>query len=139
MVSILVAVVIKLAKLALTDGPLELSACNIFHCILFLSQSVDAVQLALKLDGSKLQGRSIRVKRSLKKSENNAVKGRSGKGPAPERERHQGRIGSPKKFSRQQRATRISTSFSGIKVDPNVKTKKKQVKKKVKPKKSVHI
>lgn len=113
--------------------------CEIFHFILFLSQSADAVQLALKLDGSKLQGRRIRVKRSLKESENKGAKGRSGKGPAPERERHQGRIGPPKKFSRQQRTSKIYTSFSGIKVDPNVKTKKNQAKKKVRPKKSVHI
>ncbi|TNM85640.1 hypothetical protein fugu_007911 [Takifugu bimaculatus] len=102
------------------------------------SSSADAVQLALKLDGSKLQGRRIRVRRSLKESENKGAKGRFGKGPAPERERHQGRIGSPKKFSRQQRTSKIYTSFSGIKVDPNVKTKKNQAKK-VKPKKSVHI
>uniref|UniRef100_H2TU41 RNA binding motif protein 34 n=1 Tax=Takifugu rubripes TaxID=31033 RepID=H2TU41_TAKRU len=107
-----------------------------FGYILF--KSADAVQLALKLDGSKLQGRRIRVRRSLKESENKGAKGRFGKGPAPERERHQGRIGSPKKFSRQQRTSKIYTSFSGIKVDPNVKTKKNQAKK-VKPKKSVHI
>lgn len=74
------------------------------------------------------------MKRSLKKSENKAAKGRSAKGPAP----RQGRVG-PNKFSGQQRSTKMSSSFSGIKVDPNVKTKKKRAKKKVKPKKSVHI
>lgn len=128
-----------LVKLALTYVPLELSVCEIFHFILLLSQSADAVQLALKLDGSKLQGRKIRVKRSLKESENKGAKGWSGKGPAPGRERHRGRIGSLKKFSGQQRTSKVYTSFSGIKVDPNVKTKKNQAKKKVKPKKSVHI
>lgn len=104
-----------------------------------LSQSADAVQLALKLDGRKLEGRRIRVRRSLKESENKGAKGRSGKGPAPKRERHQGRVGSPNKFSHQQRTSKIYTSFSGIKVDPNVKTKKNHAKKKVKHVKSVHI
>lgn len=93
-------------------------------------QSSDAVQLALKLDGSKLEGRSIRVKRSLKKSENKAAKGGSAKGPAPERARRQRRVGARRKSS---------ASFSGIKVDPNTKTKKKQAKKRAKPKRSVHI
>uniref|UniRef100_H3CF42 RRM domain-containing protein n=1 Tax=Tetraodon nigroviridis TaxID=99883 RepID=H3CF42_TETNG len=97
-----------------------------FGYVLF--ESADAVQLALKLDGSKLEGRSIRVKRSLKKSENKAAQGRPPRGPAPARQR---RLGAPR---------RSSASFSGIKVDPNTKTKKKQVKKKKgKPKKSVHV
>lgn len=65
------------------------------------------------------------MKRSLKKSENKGAKG-----PAPERARRQRRIGAPRKSS---------ASFSGIKVDPNTKTKKKQAKKKAKPKKSVHV
>lgn len=93
-------------------------------------QSADAVQLALKLDGSTLEGRSIRVKRSLKKSQNQAVQGRAARGPAPERARHQRRLGAP----------RSSAPFSGIRVDPNSKTKKKQKKKtKAKRKKSVHL
>uniref|UniRef100_H3C6B3 RRM domain-containing protein n=1 Tax=Tetraodon nigroviridis TaxID=99883 RepID=H3C6B3_TETNG len=55
-----------------------------FGYVLF--ESADAVQLALKLDGSKLEGRSIRVKRSLKKSENKAAQA----GRAEERSRRSG-------------------------------------------------
>lgn len=92
-------------------------------------QSADAVQLALKLDGSKLDGRSIRVKRSLKNGQKETARGRRSKGPAPERAR-QRRAGPPH---------RSSASFSGVRVDPNTKMKKKQTKKKARPSKRVHV
>lgn len=102
--------------------------------MVLLLQSSDSVQLALKLDGSKLDGRSIRVKRSVKKektkSGSRGTTGRTSrgraKGPAH---------GSGKKFSGNQ--TR-STSFKGQMVDLKEKTKKRQ-KKKTKPKKTIHI
>ncbi len=130
------------------------SLCEmIFDLFVFLWQSADSVQLALGLDGTKLEGRSIRVKRSLnkekqKKSDSKGTTRGASRGPAkgpmkgPERERggRHGGFKSPKKFSRsQQRSTKSSTSFKGEMVDPNKKTKKKGLKKKRKPNKTVHI
>lgn len=120
----------------------------------FPSQSGDSVQLALKLDGTKLEGRSVRVKRSVKKEkqknkpDSKMAAGRPGKGPAkgrakgPARGPGQDRGGSrgfKKFFGKQKMSTNSSGSFSGEKVDPNKKPKKKGLKKKVKPKKAVHI
>ncbi|XP_062244661.1 RNA-binding protein 34 [Platichthys flesus] len=119
-----------------------------FGYVLF--ESPDSVQLALKLDGSKLEGRALRVKRSVKKekqkNKTNArgATGRPGRGPpkgpakgpakGPGRER--GGFKSPKFTGNQQRSTKSSGSFKGQMVDP---TKKKKLKKKVKPNKTVHI
>lgn len=120
-----------------------------FGYVLF--ESADSVQLALKLDGSKLEGRSIRVKRSVKKEKQKTKTdsaGRTGRGPmkgpmrGQGRERGGGRGGfkSQQKFSgNQQRSSKSSTSFTGEMVDPTKKAKKKGLKKKVKPKKKVHI
>ncbi|XP_065816344.1 RNA-binding protein 34 [Labrus bergylta] len=116
-----------------------------FGYVLF--ESADSVQLALELDGTKLEGRSVRVKRSVKKEKlkktdgkGTAVKAAKGptkglmKGPfkGPGRER-----GGFKNFSgNQQKSPRSSGSFKGEMTDPNKKIKKK---KKVKPNKKVHI
>ncbi|KAI3353603.1 hypothetical protein L3Q82_020122 [Scortum barcoo] len=113
-----------------------------FGYVLF--KSADSVQLALELDGTKLEGRSIRVKRSVKKekqknkSDTKGTTGRTGRGltKGPGR----GGFKPQKKFSgNQQRSTKSSTSFKGEMVDPKKKTKKKGLKKKVKPIKTVHI
>ncbi|KAF3688160.1 RNA-binding protein 34 RNA-binding motif protein 34 [Channa argus] len=128
-----------------------------FGYVLF--ESADSVQLALKLDGSKLEGRSIRVKRSVKKeklktkTESKGASGRAGRGPkrgpAKGPTRGSGRntgggglggFKSQKKFSGNQlRSTKSSTSFKGEMTDPNKKPKKKGLKKKQKPNKTVHI
>ncbi|XP_029349050.1 RNA-binding protein 34 [Echeneis naucrates] len=116
-----------------------------FGYVLF--ESADSVQLALELDGSKLEGRSIRVKRSEKKK-SKTNKGRNDrvpargpvKGPGQEREKGQAGFKSQKKFTgNQQRSTKSSASFKGEMVDPNKKTKKNRPKKKLKPNKSLHI
>lgn len=113
-----------------------------FGYVLF--ESADSVQLALELDGTKLEGRSIRVKRSVKKekqknkSDSKGTTGRTGRGPMKGPGR--GGFKPQKKFSgNQQRSTKSSTSFKGEMVDPKKKTKKKGLKKKVKPNKTVHI
>ncbi|XP_060922606.1 RNA-binding protein 34 [Limanda limanda] len=116
-----------------------------FGYVLF--ESPDSVQLALKLDGSKLEDRAVRVKRSVKKEKQKnkpnarGTTGRPGRGPAkgpakgPGREK--GGFKSQKKFTgNQQSSTKSSGSFKGQMVDP---TKKKKLKKKVKPNKTVHI
>ncbi|XP_030267219.1 RNA-binding protein 34 isoform X2 [Sparus aurata] len=119
-----------------------------FGYVLF--ENSDSVQLALKLDGSKLEGRSVRVKRSMKKekqtnkSDGPGVSGRTGRGPqkGPGRETGGGRPGfkSQKKFSgKQQWATKGAGSFKGEMVDPNKKPKKKGLKKKGRHNKKVHI
>ncbi|XP_035515573.1 RNA-binding protein 34 [Morone saxatilis] len=123
-----------------------------FGYVLF--KSPDSVQLALELDGSKLEGRSIRVKRSVKKEKQKKSKSDSkggagragGRGPGktppkgPGRERGGGRGGfkPQNKFSGPQQRT-TKGSFKGTMVDPNKKTKKKGLKKKQKPNKTVHI
>uniref|UniRef100_A0A3B4WHM7 RNA binding motif protein 34 n=1 Tax=Seriola lalandi dorsalis TaxID=1841481 RepID=A0A3B4WHM7_SERLL len=108
-----------------------------FGYVLF--ESADSVQLALELDGSKLEGRSIRVKRSVKKEKqknktnNTGPAARTGRGPTkgPTKGPVKGR--SQRKFTgKQQRSTKSSGSFKGEMVDPNKKTKKKGLKKKVK-------
>ncbi|XP_078128006.1 RNA-binding protein 34 [Sander vitreus] len=121
-----------------------------FGYVLF--ESADSVQLALELDGSQLEARAIRVKRSVKKekqknkTDGKGSAGRPGKGPAkgPGQERGGGRGGfkSPKKFSgTQPRSSKSSGSFRGEMVDPNKKSKQKGLKKKKtkKTKKTVHI
>ncbi|XP_070683930.1 RNA-binding protein 34 [Pempheris klunzingeri] len=105
-----------------------------FGYVLF--ESADSVQLALKLDASKLEGRSIRVKRSLKNEKQQQKKktdgkGTTGRGPA--------KGGGGGKSPNQQRSTKGSTSFAGQMVDPKKKTKKKGLKKKQRPNKTVHI
>ncbi|XP_047433517.1 RNA-binding protein 34 [Mugil cephalus] len=116
-----------------------------FGYVLF--ESADSVQLALELDGSKLEGRSVRVKRSVKKetekkkSNGKGPTGRTGRSPAkggPGRERGAG----PGGFKSQKKFTGSSGSFRGEMVDPNTKDKKKGLKKKKKkpkPSKSIHI
>lgn len=119
-----------------------------FGYVLF--ESADSVQLALELDGTKLEGRSIRVKRSMKKekqknkSDSRGATVRAGKGPVKgpwqERGGRRGGFKSQKNFpGKQQTTTKSSASFKGEMVDPNKKSKKKGLKKKVKPKKTVHI
>ncbi|XP_008303745.1 RNA-binding protein 34 isoform X2 [Stegastes partitus] len=117
-----------------------------FGYILF--ESADSVQLALELDGSKLEGRSVRVKRSMKKekqkpkTDGKGATGKPGKSPAKGsgREKGAGRGGfkSPKTF-RGKPLTKSAASFRGEMADPNKKTKKKGLKRKVKPNRSVHI
>lgn len=119
-----------------------------FGYVLF--ESADYVQLALKLEGSKLEGRSIRVKRSVKKetqknnSDSKATR-KVGKvpknGSGSEKGAGRGSFKSPKKvMGNQQKLTKSSTSFKGEMADPNKKNKKKGLKKKkVKPDKSIHI
>ncbi|XP_075947766.1 RNA-binding protein 34 [Anarhichas minor] len=118
-----------------------------FGYILF--ESADSVQLALELEGTKLEGRPIRVRRASRqknKTDSNETKGRTGKGPmkgpgkGPMKGSGQERGGgfkSKKKFSGNQQKS--STSFKGEMVDPNKKIKKKGLKKKSKPRKTVHI
>nr|XP_020475896.1 RNA-binding protein 34 [Monopterus albus] len=126
-----------------------------FGYVLF--ESPDSVQLALKLDGSKLEGRSIRVKRSVKKekqknkTDSSRNTGRPSRGPskhptkgpvrASEREKGGTRGGfkSPWKSTRNQhKSHKCPTSFKGEMVEPNKKNKKR-LKKKPKPNKTVHI
>ncbi|XP_042372052.1 RNA-binding protein 34, partial [Plectropomus leopardus] len=121
-----------------------------FGYVLF--ESADSVQLALELDGTKLEGRAIRVKRSVKKekqkskTDSGGTTGRAGKGPmkgpikgsVQQRGGSRGGFKSQKKFSGKQQ-TSTNSSFKGEMVDPNKKSKKKGLKKKAKPKKSVHI
>lgn len=120
-----------------------------FGYVLF--ESTDSVQLALKLDGSKLEGRSIRVKRSLKKEkqksngDGKATTRKTGKtlktGSGRERAAGRGAFKSPRKvMGNQRKLSRSSASFKGEMADPDKKTKKKALKRKrVKPEKSVHI
>lgn len=96
----------------------------------------------MELDGSKLEGRSIRVKRSVNKDTKQKAEGRrsAGKRPSntPGRANGAARGGfQGKKFSGNQRTS--TKSFKGEMVDPNKKTQKKSTKKKVKRKKAVHI
>ncbi|XP_069385691.1 RNA-binding protein 34 [Paralichthys olivaceus] len=115
-----------------------------FGYVLF--ESPDSVQLALKLDGSKLEGRAVRVKRSVKKekqknkSNDRGTPRRPGGGLAKGPGREKGGFKSKKKFTgNQQRSTKGSRSFKGQMVDPKQKNTKKKLKKKVKPNKTVHI
>ncbi|XP_008314686.2 RNA-binding protein 34-like, partial [Cynoglossus semilaevis] len=114
-----------------------------FGYILF--ESADSVQLALELDGSKLEGRSIRVKRSMKtdkqkKTENSkgttrtpgrspakhtGLKTAGGRGTGPGRGSFSG--------GRQRPAKKESSSFRGETADPRKKMDKKKGLKKKKP------
>ncbi|KAM8843090.1 RNA-binding protein 34 [Synchiropus picturatus] len=114
-----------------------------FGYILF--ESADSVQLALKLDGSKLEGRSIRVKRSVKKEKTkpeekrrNKTSQRKGPTKGPVRGQETGR-GALKKGRVAGKQLAAPSSFKGEMSDPNKKAKKKAVKKKKKPKKTIHI
>uniref|UniRef100_A0A3P9I5C8 RNA binding motif protein 34 n=1 Tax=Oryzias latipes TaxID=8090 RepID=A0A3P9I5C8_ORYLA len=115
-----------------------------FGYVLF--ESADSVQLALELNASKLEGRSIRVKRSVKKEKHKNQTGgkETAKKPAKNKRSWQdkspGRFKSSKKvFGNQQKSEKKSTSFKGEMVDPSKKPKKKGLKKKGKAKKRVHI
>lgn len=128
-------------------------------------QSADAVMLALKLNGSQLVDRKIRVKRSVKKEKvrkENEKKGRgpAGRGAKGQHGRDAARKRGPKtsNFKGPKRAesgritgkpfkknpgmgNKTSTSFTGNMADPTSK-KDKGLRKKFKPKKkckSVHI
>uniref|UniRef100_A0A3P8YGP7 RRM domain-containing protein n=1 Tax=Esox lucius TaxID=8010 RepID=A0A3P8YGP7_ESOLU len=112
-----------------------------FGYILF--ENIDAVQLALKLDSSKVLGRSIRVKRSVKKEKDKKKLGPRGKGAEK-------RMGPEKKtrkpFKRTPDRPAKSTtgpSFKGEMADPNSKkAKAKALKKKLKPRRRnqvIHI
>ncbi|XP_029906388.1 RNA-binding protein 34 [Myripristis murdjan] len=136
-----------------------------FGYVLF--ESADSVQLALKLNGSSLEGRSIRVKRSVKKekvkSQSHPSRGNPAKGPTrgptrgpggpegqagerrdagKERKGFQERKGFKERrgfTGRPAKSTSSPSSFKGVMVDPSKKAKKKGLKKKLKPKKTVHI
>uniref|UniRef100_A0A3Q3JBM1 RRM domain-containing protein n=1 Tax=Monopterus albus TaxID=43700 RepID=A0A3Q3JBM1_MONAL len=105
-----------------------------FGYVLF--ESPDSVQLALKLDGSKLEGRSIRVKRSVKKEKQ---KNKTDSSRNTGRPSTRGGFKSPWKSTRNQhKSHKCPTSFKGEMVEPNKKNKKR-LKKKPKPNKTVHI
>ena len=115
-----------------------------FPCL----QNSDSVQLALELDGSSLEGRKIRVKRSVnkdklkEKGDGKGGKGAAGKGSAQIPGKGPGTVRggfkSQKKFARNQPSS--NKNFKGEMTDPTKKTKKKGLKKKrVKPRKTVHI
>ncbi|XP_028269605.1 RNA-binding protein 34 [Parambassis ranga] len=120
-----------------------------FGYVLF--ESADSVQLALELDGSKLEGRAIRVKRSVKKEKQKNKtdsKGRPGMGPIKGPNKGSGRekgaggghFKPQQKFTgKRQQGKKSSTSFKGEMVDPSKKMKKKGLKKKPKTNKTVHI
>lgn len=128
-------------------------------------QSTDAVMLALKLNGSQLFDRKIRVKRSVKKEKVKTEHEKKGRGPAGRGAKGQHgrdavRRGGPRpanfkgpKHAESSKPTgkpfkknpgmgnKTSTSFTGNMTDP-VSKKGKGLKKKFKPKKKcklVHI
>ncbi|XP_072239669.1 RNA-binding protein 34 [Leuresthes tenuis] len=112
-----------------------------FGYVLF--ESADSVQLALELDSSKLEGRSIRVKRSMKKEKQKNKSDCKGttkkprktpmKGSGHERGPGRGGFKSSKKFNgNQQKSSKNSMSFKGEMADPTKKIKKKGLKKKIK-------
>ncbi|XP_076001610.1 RNA-binding protein 34 [Genypterus blacodes] len=134
-----------------------------FGYVLF--ESADSVQLALELDGSKLEGRSVRVKRSVKKEKvknkmgnrtpgkmdsrggpgktgapggRGAPRNMDGRGSWKERGGGQGPFKPPGKFNGKQNSNGPA-SFKGEMANPNKKPKKKGLKKKQKAKKTVHI
>ncbi|XP_051967119.1 RNA-binding protein 34 isoform X2 [Xyrauchen texanus] len=119
-----------------------------FGYILF--KSPDSVMLALKLDGSKLQERKIRVKRSVKKEkEKKTAQGRPfGGKPATGSDRRgngakggfkgpqqEGRNKTGRKFMKSTGKNQTSSSFKGEMADPMAK-KGKRPKKKFKLKKN---
>lgn len=136
------------------------------NTLYFLSfQNTDAVMLALKLNGSQLLDRKIRVKRSVKKekvkNENErrgrgpagkGAKGQHGRNAARQRGPQSGNFKGPKRAERGKptgkpfkkhpgMGNKTSTSFTGNMADP-VSKKGKGLRKKFKPKKkskSVHI
>ncbi|KAM9769737.1 RNA-binding protein 34 isoform 2-T2 [Menidia menidia] len=121
-----------------------------FGYVLF--KKADSVQLALELDGSKLEGRSVRVKRSVKKEkQKNKSDGREprrkpgrapppGKGAGHKSGPGRGGFKPSKRFpGNPNRPAKSSTAFTGEMVDPTKKIKKKGLKKKGKANKTVHI
>uniref|UniRef100_G3N7R3 RNA binding motif protein 34 n=1 Tax=Gasterosteus aculeatus aculeatus TaxID=481459 RepID=G3N7R3_GASAC len=110
-----------------------------FGYVLF--ESSDSVQLALELDGTKLDGRPLRVRRAEKQANKGGGRRRSGKGPVKGPVKGPERAGRKNFTGNQQNPTKSSTSFRGEMVDPNKKSQKKVLKKKKrpKPKKRVHI
>lgn len=135
-----------------------------FGYVLF--QSADSVQLALKLDGSKLEGRSLRVKRSVlkEKQQSRAAPRRDSRGQqrgvhapnkAPQKAPVKGPNKGPSKApnngpnkGRPQKGAgggvrsssgQNSSWFKGEMVDSTKTKKKKGLKKKGQTKKSVHI
>lgn len=108
------------------------------------------MQLALELDGSKLQGRSIRVKRSVKKekqknkTDNRGTSRKPSKpfrsSPGQEKGRGPGGLKPPRRFiGNQQTSAKGHASFKGETVEQKRKPKKKGVKKAAKAKKLVHF
>uniref|UniRef100_A0AAQ4QWK9 RNA binding motif protein 34 n=1 Tax=Gasterosteus aculeatus aculeatus TaxID=481459 RepID=A0AAQ4QWK9_GASAC len=110
-----------------------------FGYVLF--ESSDSVQLALELDGTKLDGRPLRVRRAEKQTNKGGGRRRTGKGPVKGPVKGPERAGRKNFTGNQQNPTKSSTSFRGEMVDPNKKSQKKVLKKKKrpKPKKRVHI
>uniref|UniRef100_A0AAR2JDU7 RRM domain-containing protein n=1 Tax=Pygocentrus nattereri TaxID=42514 RepID=A0AAR2JDU7_PYGNA len=123
-----------------------------FGYVLF--ENADSVMLALKLNGSQLLDRTIRVKRSVKKEKekksNRAsgrnAKGQSGKGAGRRKGPQPGSFKGAKSAESNKsagqsfkkgfgRGNKTSTSFTGEMVDPSTK-KGKGLKKRFKPKKN---
>lgn len=107
---------------------------NSLKCFL-LFQSPDSVMLALKLDGSRLLDRNIRVKRSVKEKEKKTPPGRPSRSKESKRD-----IRNNFKTNPGQKQTAAS-SFKGEMADPAAK-RGKGLKKKIRHKKkkpNVHI
>lgn len=96
----------------------------------FLSQSPDSVMLALKLDGSTLLGRKIRVKRSVKKEKVQKVAARRHSEERTAARSDKGATGRGKRPG----VGGFKGSFKGEMADPAAKKNKGQ-KKKLKSKK----
>ncbi|XP_076585352.1 RNA-binding protein 34 [Chaetodon auriga] len=77
-----------------------------FGYVLF--ESADSVQLALELDGTKLEGRSIRVKRSVKKEKQKKEAGSKGTSRLASRGPMKGSMKGPMKERRQLRRFQVS-------------------------------
>ncbi|XP_047207650.1 RNA-binding protein 34 isoform X2 [Girardinichthys multiradiatus] len=107
-----------------------------FGYILF--ENVDSVQMALALNGSKLESRSIRVKRSLQKEkQKNKTNGKGTLRHFSQNAAHNsGGVEEPGQTTLKSKPNNLY-SFNGEMVDPN-KKKKKALKKKKKTKK-IHI
>lgn len=108
-----------------------------FGYVLF--ESADSVEVALALDGSKLEGRSIRVKRSLKKEKQKNKTNSKGNPRKPGRNAAQGSGGvrKPGQGNFKSKPSNLS-SFKGEMANPDKKRKKVQ-KKKMKTKKTHQV
>lgn len=102
-------------------------------------QSADSVEVALALDGSKLEGRSIRVKRSLKKEKQKNKTNSQGNLRKPGRNAVQGSggVAKPGQANFTPKPSNLS-SFKGEMANPN-KKRKKVLKKKIKTKKTHRV